>query len=200
MVSSDSARNRPLSAVLAARERHDIQFLIQALSDPNKEVRHLAVHSLKLIGVPQAVGPLLRMAQEPGDRAQRVIALQAIGTANGREVASDLVEIGSEGTPLYVRVTAISVLVDFGDERAVPLLIALVGSPKLPRELANDRFFGRDSLRGALKLLVEAKAVEAIPTLEQTLPGLRFRYRLLVRRALKQLKRIDSERPGTREA
>lgn len=178
--------NRPLTAVLQARDSHDVETLCAALSDTDPKVRRLAVHSLLKLGSPKAVDPLMRLARDSSDLQLRLLAINAVAAAGGAGRTSDLVQLAKSPNPLDVRVNAISALIDLRIPQAERLLAELVESDELTRN--SGRFqFRRARLRWALSKLVELEAVDAIPSIERVLPLLDFRDRLRGRRAIRKL-------------
>jgi len=179
---------RPLTAVIEARQRGDVDALIAALSDTDQNVRRVSANGLLSLGSPKAIEPLLRLARDSADEVLRLLAIKAIGAAGGGGQEPELVAIALGPNSLDVRVTAIAVLVDLGDPRSVALLAGLIDSDELsgrPPRVPH----ARSSLRWALDRLVEVKGVEAIPSIERGLRRLDFRDRRYARRALRRLQK-----------
>jgi HEAT repeat protein len=177
---------RPLTALLHARERGDVDALIAALSDTDREVRLLAANQLRRLGSPRAVQPLLRLARDSSDQGLRILALKAVGAAGDGTAASALAEIAQADNPVDVRVTAIAAVIDLRDQRAAQLLADLVGSAELGRSGRPPH--ARSSLRWALDRLVELDATETVPAIERALPNLRFLDRHHAHRAIRRLR------------
>jgi HEAT repeat protein len=177
----------PLAAVIDARERGDVDAIIEALADTDREVRWVAANSLRSLKSPKAVEALLRLARDSRDESLRILALKALGATGDPRVASALLDIASEEVPFGVRVTAISALADLKVERAIPLLSAIVADERLARA-AGSRLNARSSVRWAIRRLVELNAVDAVPVLERALAHLGLRERRHARRAIRLLR------------
>jgi HEAT repeat protein len=180
---------RPLTAVIEARERRDVDFLVARLSDTNPNVRRLAADALKQLGSPEALEPLLRLARDSNDRLLRLVAINGIAAIGDPAAASTLVEIATENS-LDVRVNAIQALIDLDDDRAPGLLADLVVASYELGRLGPRPAFSGSRLRWALDQLVSLRATEEIPKIEQALPRLGFRDRRYARRALKRLRQL----------
>lgn len=180
---------RPLTAVIEARERRDVDFLVARLSDTDHNVRRLAADALRQLGSPEALEPLLRLARDSNDRLLRLVAINGIAAIGDPAAASTLVEIASENS-LDLRANAIQALIDLDDDRAPELLADLVAASYELGRVSPRRAFARSRLRWALDQLVSLRATEEIPKIEQALPGLRFRDRRYARRALKRLRQL----------
>lgn len=177
---------RRLTAVIEARERGDVDFLVATLSDTDHTVRRLAADALVRLAPPEALEPLLRLARDSNDLVLRLVAIKGIAAIGDPRAASTLAEIATDENSLDVRVNSIQALIDLHDGRVPRLLADLVASDQLGR--AGPRpAFARSRLRWALDQLVSLRATEAIPTIEQALPGLRHRDRRYARRALRRL-------------
>jgi HEAT repeat protein len=180
---------RPLTAVIEARERGDVDFLIARLADTNHEVRGLAAYALQQLESPKALEPLLRLARDSNDRLLRLTAINGVAAIGDPAAASTLVEIASENS-LDVRVNAVQALIELGDDRAPGLLADLVSASYELASFGPRPAFPRARLRWALDQLVSLRATEQIPSIEQALPALRFRDRRYARRALKRLRQL----------
>lgn len=179
---------RPITAVLQARDRGDVESVIAALTDTNPEVRLIAADSLGRLRSASALEPLLRVARHSSDEMLRRAAIVAAGSVGGESAAETLVEIAGGDNPVSVRVAAISALVNLREERSKQLLAALVGSDDLTGTLPRPRY-ARSYLQWALRQLVKLRATETIPVIEQVLPRLGFVDRRHARRAIRRLRR-----------
>jgi HEAT repeat protein len=178
--------SRSVAAVLQARDSQDVETLCEALSDTDPSVRRLAADSLRRLGSPRAVDPLMRIARDSSDLLLRLVAINAVAAAGGGGRADELAEIAGPPNPLDVRVGAISALIDLGEPQARVLLAELVESDELTRKSGRIHF-RRARLRWALTQLVELEAIDAIPSIKRALPHLDFRDRLRGRRAIRKL-------------
>ena len=121
-MSRERAPSESITAVIDARERGDVAFLVERLADPNHEVRWVAANSLRKLGAAEAVEPLLRIAENPSDESFRVLALKAVGES----AIPRLLEIAAADEPEAVRTTAVDALVRLDARGAVPALVVLV--------------------------------------------------------------------------
>ncbi len=167
---------RPLTAVIEAQERGDVDFLIARLSDTDHNVRRLAAQALTRIASPKALEPLLRLARDSTDRILRLIAINGVAAIGDPTAASTLAEIATENS-LDLRANAIQALIDLDDDRAPGLLADLVAASYELGKLGPRPAFARSRLRWALDQLVSLGAKDEIPKIEQALPGLGFRDR-----------------------
>lgn len=107
-----------------------LEALMELSSDPNPLVGETAAWGLAHAGVPQAVGPLLRVLKQAvveGDK-KRITkitrALERVGSAGMIELAAGLSDDNS-----IVRWTAATILADVGDSSVVAALTAASADP-----------------------------------------------------------------------
>lgn len=192
-----SRDDRPrLPAPLAAREarqRGDVEFLVELLSSPEPMDRVSAARQLGKLQDSRAVPALVRSLQRadagrivkflgsecPVARMAALQALAKIGDSRPADAVFDIAQDESEH--FDSRYTAAETLLSLGDPRGVTTLAALFSS--VPDEY---RFWWRAR---ALALLRKAKGTEALPALYAARPGLGRRDRLRLDRTIRALER-----------
>jgi HEAT repeat protein len=173
-----------------AKMRGDIRHLIDALSDPDQQVRWSAANVLGKLGAQPAVAALLKLATNAADEGLRAIAVRALGRIGDRSVTSELLELARDDDSFRFRVTVIDTLVHLGDERVIPLLESIVADRNLAERGSISKGEARRTRRWATRRLTDLRAVQALPVLEEAKWG-GIRERWQIRRSIKQLQELE---------
>jgi HEAT repeat protein len=105
--------------------------LIEALHDPQIEVRINAATQLGLLRTPRAFEPLLALVQNEGeDHAVRGVAAAALGALRDPRALPILAELSKTDDPDLLA-GAIDGLADFRDPAGIPYLEAILDRPAL---------------------------------------------------------------------
>ena len=121
-----------------------IPFLIDALSDPEKEVRLASAISLSAIGEKEYCLGALTNVLDDEDRNIRMKSLKGLRNIGSSEAIS-LVETSLNDEDVYVKVDAAILLADLGEyDSALPVLYSLMDS--------EDKYIRLASLRGLSKI------------------------------------------------
>ena len=164
-----------------ARERGDLDTLLELLSSSDRLERIYAVANLGDADDPRVRAALVRCLQSSDDQL-RIGALKAFANLGAQDAVEDVFDLAVGDTSAEVRVTAIQTLVTLRDRRATEPILTMLRRDDLPW----PRWYGK----WASKALVELDAVDAIPALEaMRVTGLVTRLRL--RRTIRLLKRPD---------
>jgi HEAT repeat protein len=169
-----------IQRVRVAWSEGDSPYLIRALTDP--VTRSWAARYLGKLGAVEATPPLLRLLDASNLHA-RMAAADALGMLGAPEATERLTELAEEDPNEAVRSHAVSALGRIGDQRAVPLLIRLLGSPSrwvrmnaaaalgnvadesaVPAVRAagrQERFYSRGVYREAIRRMRRRKALPA---------------------------------------
>jgi HEAT repeat protein len=171
-----------------ARDRGDVQELINHLRDTDRFSRLGAAQALGSLGDQSAVLPLLRCLHAH-DELLQVSALKALAAIGDAGAIPDVFATATGDASFGVRSTAAETLARLGDERGVPLLTAMV--------LATDNPYPASYLRWLLKLLVQLRAFEAISALRTIEKNAGFVGRLRLRLGIRTLRRLEGRSQRT---
>jgi HEAT repeat protein len=116
-VNRERAATGEITALVEARERGDVAYLVEHLADTNQEIRWIAANSLRKLGSAEAVEPLLRIAENAADESFRVLALKAVGEAGDTSACPRLRALADGDAPIGVRVTGLTRLPGFATAR-----------------------------------------------------------------------------------
>ena len=195
---------RSVLAVKEAAQRGDVEFLINALADP--DMRGSAALRLGDLGAREPVPALIRNLRVRND-LDRNAAVKALGKIGDPSAISALLEVAEEDEAAGVRTTAIDSAAMLNSPRGVELLteLAIDPSPLLatcsrnmdvpiyremrPRTLRRIR-------KWAAKRLRELHATEAVPTLAASLGSVDLRHSLRLRRTIRSLRRSTDSHPS----
>lgn len=188
---SESSQHAGLAA-REARRRGDVEFLISLLTtSTEKRARVAAARQLGKLGNPDGVPALIRALQAV-DQAVKMAALRAlaeIGDPRGIDPVFDVAARPSES--FDVRGTAAHALLRLNDRRGVAALSALF-------DVENVKY--RSSfMKWAVRLLVDAKGVEALPELRAARSSAGRLDRLRLDRAIRTLEGIERSEASTSE-
>ena len=127
MTTRESQQDRVdrLRAIKDAEKRNDVQFLVEALDDP--DWRANAVMSLGDLGATDTVPEVAPLLEDP-DPEVRLFAAQALGRLGGVEAAPRLRELAFNDENERVRMWAATALADLGDPEAVRANVALLSA------------------------------------------------------------------------
>jgi len=114
-----------------------VESLIQSLEDDNPEVRENAAHTLGKIGDERAVGPLIKIMNDPNENLPaRENAIFALGEI-GKPAVESLIQAMEDENP-QIRARTAEALSKIGDERAIePLDRALHDKYGMVRDAAR---------------------------------------------------------------
>jgi HEAT repeat protein len=178
---------RGLTGLEDAKRRGDIDYIVEALTNPDRKVRLVAAYNLGELRARAGVPALVRIALHAADEALRIVALKALASIGAPEVAPDLRVLAHSETSLPVRTTAISALVTMHDADVIAPLISLITSD-LSREGNLPRRDARAARKWAATQLVELGATQALPALERMLNEARLSERRNLSAAIRALR------------
>ncbi|MGB2875635.1 MAG: HEAT repeat domain-containing protein [Gaiellaceae bacterium] len=144
-------------AILAAKDRGDVSYLLGALLDPDH--RTLAAKSLGEFGAVEATEPLLRLldAVDPHVRAE---AATTLGQLGAQRALPRLREIALADEEAFVRSWAIGAIGSLGDPNDLDFLLPMLNDPSWRVRAASVQALGRigdpralEPLRGARRRL-----------------------------------------------
>ena len=184
-----------LSATAVMREaerRHDVERLINGLSDTGWRVRLSAASSLGNLRDRRGMVPLLKLLHTR-DELLRSAAIKALANIGDRDAADGLYGVAAEPGPYLLRFEAMLALARLGDERGIDLVTATLIDPDLPSAISETpgRFKGsvRVVRKVAARTLVDLGATQSIRRLDEAKRAAPLRERIRLRRTIRQLRR-----------
>lgn len=166
----------------AARERGDVDRLLDLLSSTDRIARLAAAQDLGALRSARAVKPLVRCLQA-NDELLQVSALKALAKIGDNSSIPDVYLAAIEGASAGVRATAAETLAALGDRRAVRIVAAMLNEPNNPYPRSHRKWAG--------KLLVELRGTEALSELRTSLSQASFSRRWEIRRVVRQLEELE---------
>ena len=145
----------PSNAAANARESGDIAAPVDLLTGTDRRGRISAARHLGELRAVGAVLPLTRCL-DAGDDVLRMGALKALGQIGDESAADAVARAGEEDESVLVKCSAASALRALNDDRATPVLVTVLETTTASGHARN----------WAAKQLVELRAVEAIPALD----------------------------------
>lgn len=146
-----------LIELYAARERRDIDYLLDVLRDP--EHRFMAAQYLGELGAKEAVPALTRLLLA-GHNGTRSSAAEALGKIGADEVVPDLVDVACNDESVVTRTFAITALGRSGGERALGPLCELLSDENILVRQSAARALGNLGHPDAIDPLLFASARE----------------------------------------
>jgi len=168
----------PSTRARLARERGDIETLLNLLDSSVPSDRLAAVANLGHTNDPRAIAALKRSVRSREERL-RIGALNALGSIGDPRVAPAIYDAATEDESFGVRVTAIGALCSIRDPRAAELVVSGLKS--------SDNPWPRWYRKWATEKLVELNAKDAIGDLKQAKRGVGLIGRWRLSRAIRAL-------------
>lgn len=182
MVRTDG--DRPEINAHEARRRGDIDRLLDLLTSTSLPDRRSAVYYLGEMRAEKATEALIRCLQAT-DQNVRMGALNALAKIGRRSAIPSISELATADPSLRVRMVAAWALAGLGDNRrSAEAIVALIGEEHLP----SRRWF----LKRAARTLVELRAVDTIPILEEARRGAGIVTRWRLKSAISALRRFKA--------
>lgn len=141
MTDADDKFGERWSRIQEAKDRGDVEYLIDALIDPDH--RWFAAKSLGELGADEATGPLIRLlsAADPHARSSAASALGKIGST---EALPLLRELAAQDDELWVRASAVYAIGDIGGgAEATNFLLPFLLDPSMRVRGATAYALGR---------------------------------------------------------
>ena len=151
---TDDQRHQAYLAVRAAHEQGEVQYLIDALRDPDH--RGAAARYLADLDASEAI-PQLMLLLDANDPHLRVAAIQALGQLQAREALLRLREIAASDDEDFVRSWAVGAISEFGDSQDTARLVEFLNDPSMRVRAAAVGGLGRLGDPAALIPLRRAK-------------------------------------------
>lgn len=165
-----------------ARERGDVDLLLELLSSTDRIARLAAAQDLGALRSERAVKPLVRCLQA-NDELLQVSALKALAKIGDNSATPDVYLAATEGSSAGIRATAAETLAALGDRRAVSIVAAMLNEPNNPYPRSHRNWAG--------KLLVELRGTEALAELRTALSEASFSRRWHLRRVVRRLEELE---------
>jgi HEAT repeat protein len=184
---------RQLSLMARARRAYragDFASLVDILGRGDELSRRSAARLLGAMGNRDAVEPLVR-ALRSSDPLLVNLAMNSLVRLGDHDSREPIYDIVSTTKSAGVRINALSALVDFGDRRAIPWLVPLLGEA-LPEWLEQPDVFppssGRRTRNWAASRLVALNAQEAVPQLQRLCGEASWRQKRRIRKTIDHLR------------